>query len=298
MKSERRHELEHNELADWTVNVIEKIKPYTNVIVGGTIAVIILAIGIALWNRQARIESEAAWTIYYAGLNTKDSEIMQEIANDFPSTEAAQWAIVGEGDIRLRKGCRLLFIDKMSAAKELEAAIKCYQAVQGADDQMIAERATYGLARAYESQVDLKKAKETYEKQLESWEDGAYSESAKDRLSSLEKKSTKEFYVLFEQYEPVAKEQSSGVISGYEETEVPTPEDKSGEGVEVEEIDETVIVEPKVVEPKTEEAGTEQPKIEQPETEEPKVEEPKKEEPKKVAEPKMETPKEEPKKTE
>lgn len=262
MKSERRHELEHNELADWTSNAIEKIKPYTNVIVGGTIAVIIFAVGISLWTKQTRLESEAAWNMYYAGLKTNNPEVMKEIADKFPSSDAAQWAIVCEGDMYLRGGCEALFVDKVNANLELKMAIECYKAASDFENPLLGERAAFGLARAYESQGDLKKAKTAYENQLSKWENGIYSKIAKNRLNDIEKKSTKEFYDLFAEYKPeTEKTQPSSIIPKYEWTDVPTPEEKFGEEAVVEEVEveEAVIEEPKV------------PKIETPK-EEPKEE--------------------------
>ena len=40
MKSERRHELEQNALADWMTDLIETLKPYANYILAGTLAVV------------------------------------------------------------------------------------------------------------------------------------------------------------------------------------------------------------------------------------------------------------------
>ena len=43
MKSERRHELQHNELADWLIKAGQQIKPYQNAMLAGAVALFILS---------------------------------------------------------------------------------------------------------------------------------------------------------------------------------------------------------------------------------------------------------------
>ncbi|MGD9128575.1 MAG: hypothetical protein PVH19_14455 [Planctomycetia bacterium] len=278
MKSERRHELEQNKLADWTVHVIEKVKPYTNVIVGGTIAVLILAIGIGLWSRNAHVESESAWTMYYAALSTDSDKAvgaMQEVSVKYPDTEAAQWATVCEGDIRLCNACEELFIDKTHANMELKDAIECYKKTLEFKNPLLDERATFGLARAYESQGNLDEAEATYKEQLKKWKDGIYASVAENRLEDLGKKSTKEFYDLFKDYRPQPKKEPKPLDGplDFDKSAIPSLNDMGLPALETGDVtEEPTIEEPKVEEPKKEEPKTEEPKIEEPKTEEPKKE--------------------------
>ena len=311
MRSERRHELEHNELADWTVKFIEKIKPYTNVIVGGTIAVVILAVGITLWVRHTRFESETAWSVYYVGMNEKSPEKLQDVVKEFPRSDAARWANITEGNLLLRKGCELLSVvwktngiyieDKMGGLDQVEAAIKCYEAAQGSGDSMLDQQAALGLARAYEAKGDLEKAKAGYEKMQEKWKDGVYAVVVKQRLNSLSKDSTKEFYKRFEKFEPAPALPSA--TTDYKGTDVPDePGKKPVEDgkVKTEGSEGSSSGEPKATTDKPEPSEAEKAKaeaskkVEKPEATTPAVE-PKKEEPVKKEEPAK---KEEPEKTE
>ncbi|MFH1266846.1 MAG: hypothetical protein ABIK89_14045, partial [Planctomycetota bacterium] len=71
---------------------------------------------------------------------------------------------------------------------------------------MLQQRASYGLARAYESlagtQGGLDKAIETYEDLVAKWPQGAYCELATRRLEELQRQDTKEFYDQFAKFEP------------------------------------------------------------------------------------------------
>jgi len=71
------------------------------------------------------------------------------------------------------------------------------------------ERATFGLARAYEalagtrqSQGELDKAMESYEAVVAKWPNGAYGELAARRLEELQQEETKSLYDKFAQFEP------------------------------------------------------------------------------------------------
>jgi len=73
----------------------------------------------------------------------------------------------------------------------------------------VRERATFGLARAYESlagtrqsQGELDKAMESYEAVVTEWPNGAYAEMAARRLEDLRQEETKSLYDKFAQFEP------------------------------------------------------------------------------------------------
>ena len=46
MKSERRHELQHNELAEWLAKSAQAIKPYQNIIFAAVVLVLIGVVAI------------------------------------------------------------------------------------------------------------------------------------------------------------------------------------------------------------------------------------------------------------
>ena len=74
---------------------------------------------------------------------------------------------------------------------------------------MLHERATFGLARAYEalagtrqSQGELDKAIESYEELIAKWPNGMYREPATRRLEELRQQETKSLYDKFAQFDP------------------------------------------------------------------------------------------------
>ena len=51
MKSQRRHELEQNELAQWLGGLIAKLKPYQNFLLGVLLVLLVGTVAYAIWSR-------------------------------------------------------------------------------------------------------------------------------------------------------------------------------------------------------------------------------------------------------
>ncbi len=126
MKRERRHELQHNELADWLANAIEKLKPYQNVIFAVVVAVI-LAAGVYAWiSHASEAKSVAAWDKLNSGLESGNPGSLAQVMDDYPNTNVADVAAVVSADFRLNDGCNRLFHDKAVAEQQLSQAIELY----------------------------------------------------------------------------------------------------------------------------------------------------------------------------
>jgi len=207
MKSERRHELEQNQLADWLAKKIEAIKPYQNWILG---ALLLLAVGIAWYSmasRRASAQHEQGWDQFYEAMAAGELSPgeFEDLASDpeYEGSSLADWAAVMAGDLRLVNGCNRLFDNKPTANQELRDAVENYRSVldQSSSDALL-QRATFGLARALEAQGNLEKAIDRYNQVSTRWPDGAYAAAATRRSEDLQRESTKEFYDQFAKFEP------------------------------------------------------------------------------------------------
>ena len=201
MKSERRHELQHNELADWMVKWGEVIKPYANVILGGILLIAIIAVGWTVMAKKSHANATHAWEDFYVALSNGSFAELDNVAEHYPGSDAAYWAKVVVGDLRLAEGCNELFTSRAGANQELNKAIDHYDAVlEKCSNEAIRQRATFGLARAHEAQGSLDKAIDNYKKLLKP--ENAYTATAETRITALEKPSTKQFYDRFAKFDP------------------------------------------------------------------------------------------------
>ena len=203
MKSERRHELEHNLLADWLADTLEKIKPYQNAILGGVVLIAALLVAVSVWRTMAQRQAATAWEEYFQALQMGGPLDLEEVVGRHAGSRVAHWAAVAAADQRLATGCNSLFTDKPSAMQELRKAVDLYLPVlEQSRETALVERATFGLARAYEAQIDLEKAIPRYKEIVGGWPDGPYAEVAKSRLTALDQQSVRELADKFAKWEP------------------------------------------------------------------------------------------------
>lgn len=210
MKRERRHELQHNVLADWLGGVIEVVKPYSTAILA-LLLLGILAFGVFAW--QAKVSathSARAWDDFHVAFTSGEPSDLDDVAEKYPGTDVAHWAAVVAADVYLNEGCQQLFSSKASASQELRKAVENYkQVLKESRVSALRERATFGLARAYEalagtrqSEGELDKAAQQYQEVVKSWPNGAYAPVATQRLKDLQQQEIKAFYDKFATWEP------------------------------------------------------------------------------------------------
>lgn len=203
MKSERRHDLQSNELATTLGAGIDKVQPFVQYIVGGVIIAAVLAVGWGVYTNFARKSAAAAWTEYYFTLNTGDAESFKAIANDHPGSAAAIWAEQTAGDEYLADGIDALYRDRGQGLELLKKAVACYEAVNSkAQQPELRTRAVLGLAQAHESLGEIDKAKSLYQQVIAAGLQPAITTMATNRLAFLNSQLGKDFYTWFGKLKP------------------------------------------------------------------------------------------------
>jgi len=193
MRSERRHELQSNELADWLAESAEKIKPYTNAILGVVVILVAVLGGYFWWTQKSAAQEARGWDRFLAAQQPRD---LEDVIAEFPDTPVAYWAHTTIGDMQTAMGCNRLFDNKAAAMDDLRDGQKHFQeALAGSRHPVILERATFGLARNIEAQAkELDEAIKYYKEVVEKWPDGAYAVMANLRLEDLSQESTRKWY--------------------------------------------------------------------------------------------------------
>ncbi len=202
MKSERRHELTENDLADSVESLAERFRPYVVTIltaaIGGLVAVIVGLFVSSRWE-ASRAES---WDACLAALTTGNEDAFREVLIRYPSTPAAQWAELVLADRAVSEATSLLFqkLDPTNdiARQRLEQAVAAYQGLLAEQPTgMIAQRATFGLAKARECLGELAEARRGYETLAKEYADSPMAELAAARAPDLARAATQQFYDWF-----------------------------------------------------------------------------------------------------
>ena len=219
MKSERRHELQHNDLAEWIVKAYERAAPYKNMILGVVILLAVLILGVSLWHSHSASQNAEAWNslgvaVFQPNLaDEREIGNMQKTVQNYSGTTAAQWADVFIADTNLMIGTNKILTDKKVGLDYLTRAKEIYvKALDNLTLPAAKEQAMFGKARATESLIesksDLEDAVAAYQDLNKSFPDGIYKTLAAQRIEQLRKKDALKFYLALAQYTPKPKAES------------------------------------------------------------------------------------------
>jgi hypothetical protein len=210
MKSEKRHELETNYLANWLGRTYKRTEPYHRTIGWAVTAGLVAVAAFVIVSKFLHGGSASAWDQFYTAIGTSNSAELEQIAEDHPGTPVALLGRSISADSRLAEACMQVFTDKASAAQELRKAIDDYTVViNQTREPQLRQRALFGRARAYETLSgtpqgtgELSKAIDDYERLVELAPNGTYSAMANDQLKRLKSQDIKVFYDKFAAYSP------------------------------------------------------------------------------------------------
>ena len=203
MKSERRHELQHNALADWMAQTGKALKPYQNFILSVVVIGLVTFTAYTWWSRTSASQAAKAWGEFNDGMETGDLTELTQVIESYPDTKVAHVATVLSGDYRLINGCYQLFENKAIGEQQLSKAIILYESdLRQSKNPMLLERATFGLARAKEAKGDLEEAERYYREVVANWSNGAYAAVANQRLDELKRPEIKQLYDDFRNFDP------------------------------------------------------------------------------------------------
>jgi hypothetical protein len=196
--SERRHELQHNVLADYLHRINVSIEPYSKPIAIVLGIVIVGSIGIALYSgNQSGRRSDATMQLSLAA-GEGDAEALGGVGELYSGTAAAAWARLYQGDQLLTRAFRVLYNDKTEATELMKSAQTAFeQALSTGKDPVLTSRAHYGLARIAESQGKTEEAIAEYRSTIAAAESEEMIKVAQRRIDTLNRPVTQDFLAWF-----------------------------------------------------------------------------------------------------
>lgn len=214
MKTERRHDLETNLLAQKLAGWIKLVQPYSGAATVVAVAAAVVLVGWFFLGRQAAKADAEAWNAYFLATvdPNADPELLLTTAEKHSGSQVAYWANLTWADKQLLSGTQTLFIDKTRARGSLTTAVEAYRLLETSGaPELVRQRASFGLARAYESlgQVDL--ARKQYQKVHDQDDQGTFAALAKSRVDALDRPEIQEFYTWFASAEPPLPPMSGGL---------------------------------------------------------------------------------------
>ena len=192
MKSQHRHELETNWLAQHSAVFIERWRPYVPTILGVLVAAAVLMFGYSYYAGSTSQRESEAWNTYNMAVSGYIPNLPQlrQAAAEYPDSPMQQWADITWADGQVWVAARNYLQNRAGAMEALNFAEGTYTSVLAdTDDKRLANRAHYGLGRVYELRGDLERAREAYLKV-----EGDFKPLAEHRADELAKSKIKETY--------------------------------------------------------------------------------------------------------
>ena len=214
MKTERRHELQTNALADWLGDKIKSVQPYAKTIVGVAILALVSVVAVRYVQGQRSKASAEGWKTLFTAQASRDVEQLEKVGTDHPNEIFGQMALLAAADDHMRQGSRSLHSDRAEANRLLSRALTAYQNVaEKPGNEMLEQRARLGMAQCYESLNNVEGAEKEYTTIQEKWPDSSLGKITASRIAFLNKPSTREFLDWFEDQTP--PERPSGLDSSF-----------------------------------------------------------------------------------
>lgn len=249
-------ELEGNALADGLGDVIDAIRPHLRAIALAGLGLVLAAVA-WMWMQQQRAALEArSWDDYLLAVRPVDPAALAEVITAHPGTAAAGWARLWQAEISLDEGSQLLFVDRARATPKLEDAASLYAGVLAARPSgLLAERATFGLAKANEALGKIDEARAGYEAVVDEHPDGLLAGPGRQRIAALSGNGTREWYDWFasQRMTPPAAPSADGPILGVPGEGLPfAPQESSDPAAAGPGVDDGAASGPAAVEPSAE----------------------------------------------
>jgi hypothetical protein len=206
MNRERRHELEKNELAGHLEKVLRWVQPHLKW-VAAFVLIVLVAIGANSFIAQQQASRLAmAWDEFLLASTSMDRRrAMEDVSVVHGDVAAGVWALQSKADIDLQQGTQLIYENRAEAEKLLQDAIAGFEEVLtlARRQPFLAQRAQFGIALAYETMGELRRARETYDEIVKQAENTALGQMAKTRSERLTQNRIQAFYAWLADQEDV-----------------------------------------------------------------------------------------------
>lgn len=189
--------------------LLETIKPHTNLIMLGAVALFLLFIAIA-WMFQSRARVvEGEWLSLNQALAvanmTGSAGTIKEVAEEYPDGVAGLWGLQMAGDFELRQGLQEIAKNRTEGMRTLEKARntlkKVVEAPNSRKSTMLQVRSTFSLAYAHESLGEFDEARKLYQMLVEQAPESAFGQAAERGLSRCNDPGFAAVYDRFKQWE-------------------------------------------------------------------------------------------------
>jgi hypothetical protein len=200
MKSAHRHELQTNALAHRLEVAVERLRPYVTMIAGAILFVALVMLIYTFLSKAKATQQDDAWNAFNEAIGAAPPNLddLHSSAQEYPGTRMQELADIAWADGQVFLGAQNYIHNRRAANQALRGAANTYNAIlKTSSDEHLINRSHLGLARVYEMQNQLEKARDEYGK-LE----GGYKEYGKQQADRLAEPDTAATYAWLDKALP------------------------------------------------------------------------------------------------
>ena len=207
MKAEERHELQQNDLEEYTDKLKPFLQKYGRTLGLIAVAGVLLLVAISVFADRSRAGSEAGWGDYFTA---RDAAGFEAVADLDAGSNAAVWARVAAGETYLAEANDAAYTDRAAADDALDGARTNFQAVldDGSAPEAATAKALYGMAAVEEATGggDLAAAKARLEELVADYPNSPLVPVAEARLKALDDPSVAPFLAWLDTQDPTPED--------------------------------------------------------------------------------------------
>ena len=211
MKTERRHELQTNQLANWIGHQFDHVKPHGKTVLGAAILGAAVIVGAIVFLKDRESAESTAWTEFQTALVMRDPVVLADVAKKNTGANVALWARLSQADLELDRGVMALYTNREEAMLALSDARKAYSDViaGGGSVPELMQKGLIGMAKAQEAAGNLDAAKDFYQQVKEKYPDAVVGREASNRLAEISDPEVAKWYNWFSREKPRPSSRSS-----------------------------------------------------------------------------------------
>ena len=115
MNTDRRHELQHNVLADYLTRINESIEPHSKLIAAVVGVAIVGSLGFMFYQSNVSGQRSDATLQLVLAAGEGDAEVLSMVGEQYAQTTAGSWARLYQADELMSRGMRVLYTDRTEA---------------------------------------------------------------------------------------------------------------------------------------------------------------------------------------
>lgn len=203
MKSEERHQLEQNELADWLTKLIGRGKQYVPHVAAAVVLLFAVMWVYGLIAASRENKRGEAWRQFFDAQTPEQIEVVSE---RHPGADLAPYAKLKIAQMLFQDGKAKLFNDRNDAVSKLDKATKAFEEVAAKAEfgSLLKSQALFGIAVCKETTGAINDAIAAYKRVIADCKDSGEAAYAERQLKLLESPEGKDFYAKVANYRPKA----------------------------------------------------------------------------------------------